>query len=187
MGPHVSEDGHTGRLRILAGVAPSCLLAVLLLSGLGPRYSPRRLHLPTTTEFHKAFPGDAQNILEHGESFVLLSLDPDANPTSDTREVFHDYVVLGRTTITDAATRARLIGYLYDGMDNVRGAAGCFSPRHGIHASRGSESVDAVICFHCGTFGVYYGDHQARSYALRSTQPVFDAVLRQAGVPLPRQ
>jgi hypothetical protein len=63
--------------------------------------------------------------------------------------------------------------------------AACFNPRHGIRASREGKTIDLVICFECLQVYVYAEEGRQGSFLTTSSpQPVFDQVLREAGVPL---
>ena len=130
-------------------------------------------------------PPRAAAALRDAEQFDLLSLDPRRTDTA-AGERFHGWRVLGRTTVTDAATRDKLATALRRGArENTTTAAGCFNPRHAIHTTHGAHAVDLVICFECLSVAVYEGDERSASFLVsRSPQPAFDAVLRKSGVPL---
>src|SRR5688500_3924625 len=87
--------------------------------------------------------------LQQGDGYELLSLDPrelDEPPPDH----FHGWRVLGRTTITDPATRKKLNEALRKGArENTGMAAACFNPRHGIHVVHNGKAYDLVICFEC--------------------------------------
>ena len=64
-------------------------------------------------------------------------------------------------------------------------AAGCFNPRHGNRATRGTGVFDLVICFECFAISVYVdGERKSGFLTSDSPQPVFDRVLRDARIPL---
>src|SRR5438105_645960 len=81
-------------------------------------------------------PAQMRKVLDSGERFVLLSLDP-THPAlrrkSDPppKETFHDYAVLGKTEIHDQKERGELLRALYKGVADSDGlVANCFNPRH---------------------------------------------------------
>jgi hypothetical protein len=133
-----------------------------------------------------AIPKEVLGLLEKGGRFEVLSLDPkrpDEKPVDD----FHGYRVLGRTTIDDPATRRKLVVAFKQGVEENGGmVAGCFNPRHGIHLAHGDKTADFVICFECYSTALYESSAQSDRQILTtgSPQPVFDAILEKAGVPL---
>lgn len=137
-------------------------------------------------------PDVVERLLDRADTFELYSLDPDerrargkAAPPKDT---FHDWAVLGKTKVTSKADRKRLADALRLGVeDNFGMAAGCFIPRHGIRLKDGDRTVDLVICFECLSVQVFE-DGKAKPGFLTTggPQPTFDAVLKAAGVKLPK-
>lgn len=128
---------------------------------------------------------DAQRVLAAGEPFILYSLDY-AEPTNpETGPDFHGYRIVGQTQVTNARTRADLLGALYGGIGKGDPQA-CFMPRHGIRAGHGKQTVDLLICFECDRIEIYdeFGDLGASVQA--SAQPVLDRVLTDAHVSLKR-
>jgi hypothetical protein len=94
-------------------------------------------------------PPDVVAILNGGDSFMLLSLEPLA-VASASQDIFHGHAVLGRAEIHDAGQRRHLLQALYGGIANAEEKiARCWSPRHGLRVFRGNEVVDLVICFEC--------------------------------------
>jgi hypothetical protein len=142
-----------------------------------------RPHLPKSK-----IPEDAKVILEHAEQFELLSLRHFYPPAPDRRPPvgsdFYDYEILGRTEIRDARTRENLVSAFEKGVaENNGDVALCFNPRHGIHVSGHGKKVDFVICFECLQVKVH-GDVHGGFLVSSSPQPVFDKVLRDAGITL---
>ena len=140
-------------------------------------------------------PGPLLEVLQNGNQYELLSLDPThergltTNPaTTQAAERFHDYKILGRTSIEDAASRKQLNEALRAGAkENTGMVAMCFNPRHGIHVVRDGKSMDFVICFECMQVAVYENDKRIEGFLVTgSPQPIFDDVLTKAGVPLPK-
>jgi hypothetical protein len=99
---------------------------------------------------------------------------------------FHGWRVLGRTTITDQATQRKLNEALRAGArENSGAAAACFNPRHGVHVTRADKTYDLVICFECLQVQAFEAGQRTEGFLVsESPQPVFDEVLRAAGVPL---
>src|ERR1019366_9343282 len=86
--------------------------------------------------------------------------------------------------VRNGETRRRLCEALAGGTKRYHQwlpSASCFFPRHGIHASYGGKSVDLAICFECG----YIDQNDIVTFHTTSAaQPVFDAVLADAGISL---
>ena len=114
--------------------------------------------------------------------YELLSLDPRGGHTGP--DTFHGYKILGKTPVADPATRRKLGDALRRGdRENNDTAAGCFNPRHGIHAASPGKTLDLVICFECYQAQVYEnGQRQAGLLLSPSPQKTFDEALRAAGV-----
>ena len=119
---------------------------------------------------------EAVEVLENGERFYLLSLDPTPRKYYESikkdapkGEDFHDYTTLGKLEITSREGRAVLLRALNDGISSSDGAiAACFNPRHGIRAELAGRTVDLVICFECLQIRVYAG---ARSTVTTTRSP----------------
>jgi hypothetical protein len=138
-------------------------------------------------------PALTRNVLDSGEQFVLLSLDPtplalrrqfgrESDPPP--KETFHDYAVLGKAAIHDQKERAELLRALYKGVADSHGlVASCFNPRHGISATLAGETVDLVICFECLSIQTYAKDGKG-VLTTASPQPTFNRALGRAGLPL---
>jgi hypothetical protein len=129
-------------------------------------------------------PAEVIEILDKGDSFVLLSLDPFAG-TSASQDIFHDHAVLGRVQIRDAVQRRELLQALYRGIANAENKiVKCWSPRHGIRAALGTETVDLVICFEC----LHLNWHAGKTGTVltdRSPEPSFSRALESAGLARP--
>jgi len=133
-----------------------------------------------------AFRGDLGALLEKAGRFDLLSLNPERTQDEPPKS-FHGWKVLGKTTVTDAAARGKVVAAFKDGVEaSTPLAAGCFRPRHGIRLTHDGRSFDFLICFECLFVQVFEGDRPERVYRITgSPQRAFDRVLRDAGVPLP--
>ena len=84
-------------------------------------------------------PAEVTTILQKAEQFELLSLDPE--PVEGAKNTFHDYKILGRTTIKKASVRKEVVAALLKGMKGKIEPADCFNPRHGIRATHAGSSV----------------------------------------------
>jgi hypothetical protein len=94
--------------------------------------------------------------------------------------------VLGRTVVTDPATRKRLYNSLQSGARwNVPVPAMCFNPRHGIRVTYEGKTFDLVICFECSQVQVWQGESHLTTFIVgQSPERVYDQALRDAGLPL---
>jgi hypothetical protein len=126
-------------------------------------------------------PRAAWNALANADRFELLSLNPDLSKPD-----YYGHEVLGQTTITDAATRERLNEAFQSGVRANDGRMmACFNPRHGIRVTHAGVTTDFVICFECRQVQVWRGNQKIAFFLVSdSPQPVFDDVLKSAGVPL---
>lgn len=149
-----------------------------------------RLLVPTTGQLQDAFPGETRQVLEHGSRFTLLYLEPRTGlaPGLNKTALFHGYPVLGQVQVTDPSQKQELLRALEDGIArSSHSIPACFSPRHGIHAVAGNNSVDLVICFHCQQFEIYWGKGDKLSGVSNAPQAAFDHVLSDAGITLAQQ
>ena len=132
-------------------------------------------------------PADVKAALEQAGEWELYSLHPEQKKDAP-KEAFHNWRVLGKTTVKDADTRKKLLDALANGAkDNDGKVADCFNPRHGIRVKTGDKTIDLVICFECYQTEIYVADKKAGGYNTeRSPQPALDKVLTDAKVPLPK-
>lgn len=133
-------------------------------------------------------PVRARTMLDRPEKFELLSLDPKP-PKEKPEDDFHGWVVLGKTEISQPATRRKVVNALKQSAEEADGTfAGCFNPRHGIRVKHAGKSVDFVICFECRMTLIYFDgeseDKETGFQTTRTAQPEFDDVFRAAKVPL---
>jgi hypothetical protein len=134
-----------------------------------------------------SLPISASQALTDSASFELLSLNPDSRDKHADGAGFQGWSVLGETTIADPVSRAKLIDAFEKGVkQHDGGIAACFNPRHGIRVVSDSETHEFVICFECSQVRWYIDGQRADSTILISESPqrVFDAVLKDANVPL---
>lgn len=96
-------------------------------------------------------------------------------------EIFHNYPVLGKTTVSGPQKNALLQAF-YDGIAKPSPMAGCFMPRHALRVQNGGKNFDFIICFSCSQFSSSSAKfNQPINPAVR---PVFDAILQNAGIPI---
>jgi hypothetical protein len=152
----------------------------------GAPFAPQGLHSALRTH------------LNTSEHFTLLSLDPDDR--DDEREAiqssgfhiklpprrpdrFHGFGVLGKTELREPKLQARLVAAIAEGIRANTGLmANCFNPRHGIHAVRGTQAADLVICFECSSLRIY-GLMETGYLTEAHAYPIFDGELIKARVP----
>jgi hypothetical protein len=138
-------------------------------------------------------PEAAEKLLDKADGFEVYSLDPDRVFDKDGKLVepkdgFHGWRVLGKTEVKAAGDRKKLADALRLGAeDNFGMAAACFIPRHGVRLTADKQTVDLVICFQCLSVQVYIDGKKAEGFLVTSDpQSAFDAVLKAAGVKLPK-
>ena len=135
-------------------------------------------------------PAAAARALISPDQFELLSLKPRfealATQNVEAPQLFHNHGILGRTTITDAAVRQKLVDALKRGARESDGSvAACFNPRHAIRVTQAAQTTDFIICFECKQVSVRNaGEEIARFLTSPFPQPTFDDVLKAAGIPL---
>jgi hypothetical protein len=129
--------------------------------------------------------------LKKAERLELFSLEPEGGrkPPPKGKETFRGWVVLGKTVVKGKA-RDELVAAFEAGVaESIGTGALCFRPRHGIRVQHGGKTFDFVICFECLQTQIYDGKGARLRGVLHSDspQPVFDKVLRDAGVPLAKK
>jgi hypothetical protein len=126
--------------------------------------------------------------LKNPEVLVLYSLDGtgDWQAKHDDAlamggDVFQNYAVLGKLEIDDPEQRAEIVAALqnavvwHDGM-----VASCFQPRHAIAAQENGKKIEVVICFECRSYKLDAED----GLISRRAEPLFNRILRDAGIPI---
>ena len=131
------------------------------------------------------------------DSFELYSLEPFIDPNNTeadydpkgSGERLHGWRVLGKTTVSDEATRREVIDALDKGIDPEGRGAKCFWPRHAIRRMSDDKPVDLLICFQCGNIEIYRNGKRVGSYSSvsRDVQSTLDEVLRKADIPLAKK
>jgi hypothetical protein len=179
----------------------------------------------------------AWEILEKAEKWELLSLHPSPDLTQRVEKYvslwilpsqirflslypekadFHDWRILGKTTISDPKTRKALATSLFDGIvaggemrefgrdyyalarlcgpvvyemktGKLISSGGCFQPRHGIIAEHLGKRVELLICFECSEVDVFINGKTQYFDTCEFPHAAFEAVLKDAKVPfIPR-
>lgn len=130
----------------------------------------------------RGMPLTARLALANADQYELLSLNPRLSGPG-----FCGHEILGRTTITDPATRQKLNDALQSAALQSDGKMkSCFNPRHGIRVTHAGVTTDFAICFQCQVVVVWRGDKEIASFPISpSPQHVFNEVLQNANVPLP--
>jgi hypothetical protein len=138
-------------------------------------------------------PAVVERVLDKADGFELYSLEPqvaradqDGN-VIEPKDGFHGYRALGKTEVK-AADRKKLADALRLGVEgNYWTVAGCFLPRHGVRMTADKKTVDLVICFQCMSVLVFVdGKQEAQFLVTGEPQETLDAVLKAAGVELPK-
>jgi hypothetical protein len=113
-----------------------------------------------------------------------MSLDP-----TPTEGEFHNYRIIGKTTVANRDMQKKLTAALVLDAKETNGQMGCFSPRHGIRVTHGSEITDYVICFECGQVQVWRDTQEISHFTIyNAAKPAFDDVLIKDNQPLePKQ
>jgi hypothetical protein len=140
--------------------------------------------------FHWVLPGMPWRVrwaLQNADKYELLSLYPyaltDGNVSGPRLDGFR---ILGRTTITDSATREDLNHSLIDAAWKSNGEVGsCFMPRHAICVTRNGVTTEVLICFECKQVHVYRDNKEIVFFPItRDPRVIFNDALLNAKLPL---
>jgi len=139
--------------------------------------------LQKPAEQPNVFPARAAALLRSADTLQVLSLEPvlaEADP-----KAFHQRPVLGTTSVT-GLERTVLVDAIIAGVaPSDSWIAGCFDPRHGVHAIAKNGTVDLVICFECNRVEVFYSEGDTDFYMPgRSLEKPLSMVLTKAGIPI---
>lgn len=122
------------------------------------------------------------------EALTLYSINGGEAPVEqkdNSAENFHGSPVLGKTEITDAATRREIIAAIKKGMADSDGTmAKCFWPRHAIRAMENGKTTDYVICFQCLQLAIHEADDVRIEPITTSPKATLNQQLQSAGVRL---
>jgi hypothetical protein len=133
-------------------------------------------------------PADFKKALENAKTVELYSLDPSI-PIKKGDMNFHGWKILGKTEVKKEALK-KLVTAFKDGAaeQNQKVSAGCFRPRHGIRVQYKGKTHDFVVCFECIAVMLYLDEKRTRGFGVsRSPAPVFNQILTDAKVQLPKQ
>ncbi|RYG71597.1 hypothetical protein EON80_05025 [bacterium] len=123
-----------------------------------------------------------QSVLENSDQLTLYSLRGYLN--QEKLDEFHGWGIFGQKRVTDPQMKERLVTALYSSMDSSAPQYSCFSPSHGLRATRGGRTVDVVICFSCGKVDIY-DRGQLRYHYLpisKEASPVFEKAIKAVGL-----
>ena len=167
------------------------ILSVIFCGGVG-RFcwgQPHALAVPTSTQWKAAFPTNANSVLDAAPKITLFSLYSRGLQTEYDElgpHPFHGFKVLGQTELRGQDKR-QLLAHFYDAVaQRNKFRAACFAPHHGLRVQRNGKTVDLVICFTCGQFETHGLGPKTNAIIAKEGRAYFDAVLRQAKVPVQR-
>jgi hypothetical protein len=126
-------------------------------------------------------PKEGLELLENGQQFTLLSLEP--APWKKSTNSFHGYPILGQVQIKDVNERRTILNALYAGVSMDGLQALCFDPRHGIHAQTGNQVEDLLICFECGQV-YFHGVSEGKLSVSGTPAASLNRILSAAHVPI---
>ena len=130
-------------------LAGSCMPVIATLALLGCGSAPEN-----------RLPAEARVMLERATRIEILALDPvPAQMRSPPpAETWHDFGVLGRATLSDAAECAELAQLILRGIRESDGTvAACFDPRHGLRVEEQGKVLELLICYECLSMQVFEG------------------------------
>jgi hypothetical protein len=130
---------------------------------------------------------DAQELFKKAERLEVYSLGPISKDR--TKERFKVRSILGKTEVTDAKTRDKVIQALLEGSKetNETGGKG-IQAQHGIRATHDGKTVELLIFFDSPYVHVFGPNDQVRRVFQTSGTPqkILDQILTDAKVPLPK-
>jgi hypothetical protein len=152
-------------------------LTVVILAGLAELtalMAIRKLH-----QHH--MPPESKSLLETADEFTFYSLNPGVEFGHQGTNTFRGHVILSQIKIDAGPKRNALVEALAKAITKGGPAYLCFNPRHGIHARKGTETLDCLICFECGQ--AYVGTNW---YAISDgPKALFNQTVKDAAIPLP--
>jgi hypothetical protein len=159
-------------------------MAFVLLFSLEQGCSSRTEAVRAPKAINKKLHPDCIEVLENTTEFEVLSIDPETIAKGDGS--FLGYRMLGKTAVTDSATRKEIAAAIYASLNTDTGGAFCFDPRHGVRALASGKCFEFVIGFECSMMHVYSTSARAAwQYPISSAaEPALTRVLVDAGVPL---
>lgn len=134
-----------------------------------------------------ALPEELSEALREGTEFELISIEPKDNQEIDSPDRIDGNLILGRTAVTDKATRNALVSAIEESAapTGEEVAACLFLPRHVVRLKHKGEVYDFIICFQCVGLKVRKGGQSAANFMFdRKHKDLFNKVLTDANVKL---
>lgn len=164
--PHSTKRGCRGCLIIVV------VLVVMLLGWC--YYTP-----------NNRFPSAALNAVANDSGGIFYSLEPRDYMTGEQGiGTFHDFVVLGKTSLADHADREAIVHAIVASTYGAWDQAACFEPRHGFRATSAEGTYDFLLCFACGHAYVHLPDGSTEKVLIHGTGDFFNRHLSEHGIPL---
>jgi hypothetical protein len=140
---------------------------------------------------HTAIPKPIRTALLQASDLELCSLDPKYRDEAQPKE-FERRKVIGKTVISDANTRQRLLATINRGVAEAIDATGprgatCFDPRQAIRVKHDDKTFYILVCFECNNVYTYVNEKLDRKlYFPISDSPLvtFKLLLSERGLPL---
>ncbi len=137
------------------------------------------------TEQRSTLPPDARRALQTATSATLYSLEPE-DRGNKTAPQFHDFPVLGRTTLDPKQTAEATRAFRKALADSRGWIASCFEPRHALRINERGHVYDYVLCYQCMQLDVYRDDTFIAGLTAAGSPEVLNNLLTSLGVPLSR-
>jgi hypothetical protein len=101
-------------------------------------------------------------------------------------EVFHEYAVLGKVQIQDAADRAKIVAAFQKAVvwPDTQPPSKGFRPRHALVARENGQTFEFAICFECRQYRQYGQQRTVYPVISRSAEPLLTKHLQDAGISL---
>jgi hypothetical protein len=115
------------------------------------------------------------------DQMTLYSIKTETTEADVGQGRFHDYPILGKLEITDAAQRQEIMAAVSGGIGKGWPAK-CFLPRHAIRAVVDGQTIDYSICFHCSEIEIHGADSKETS-TNSNAMPILDKYLKAASIP----
>jgi hypothetical protein len=124
----------------------------------------------------------ARAALENADKIEVMALDPRGGDES--KDAFHDYKVLARTTVKDEDARKTLAAAVLKGIAEGEAITKCFEPRHGLRVVSKRKTHDFVICYQCTQIHIYAGDEEPDVVSTTdASRAALDKALKDADAP----
>lgn len=135
------------------------------------------------TDRKNELPPEVLQVYRSAKTVRLFSLEPtaDISPKDDR---FHDYKVLGETTLNWEQTVAAFELVQKGIADPSATGAFCFAPRHGFRVSTREYHYDLLLCFECGWVHIFRDKERLAVLELAASPTLLNTLLRAGRVPL---